>query len=171
MLYILNRLGHIDIHKLFKIIYFADQNHLLRFGKPITGDWYVAMKDGPVPSNIYDFVKIIRGEASYLDTELKTKFQIQRGFVIYPMEAADMDVLTKVEIECLLNSIEENKDLPYKELVAKSHDEAYEKADRNNMIAFEDIAKAAGANEELINYMATVAENKRFSLKGKVPSC
>jgi uncharacterized phage-associated protein len=171
MLFIINKLGHIDIHKLFKIIYFADQEHLLRFGKPITGDWYVAMKDGPVPSNIYDLVKTIRGEMGHQDAELENKFEIKRGFLIYPKEASDIDELTGVEIECILHSIEDNKDLGYKALVKKSHDAAYDKADRNNMIAYEDIAKAAGANEELINYIATSAENKRFSLKGKFATC
>jgi uncharacterized phage-associated protein len=50
ILFILNALEHSDIHKLCKIIYFADQKHLARYGRPITGDWYVAMKDGPVPT-------------------------------------------------------------------------------------------------------------------------
>ena len=40
--------------KLFKLLYFADKDHLVRYCRPITGDWYTAMKDGPVPSNLYN---------------------------------------------------------------------------------------------------------------------
>jgi uncharacterized phage-associated protein len=39
--------------KLFKMLYFADKDHLVKYCRPITGDWYSAMKDGPVPSHLY----------------------------------------------------------------------------------------------------------------------
>jgi len=37
-----------DFHKIFKIIYFADRQHLADWGRPITGDTYIAMEAGPV---------------------------------------------------------------------------------------------------------------------------
>ena len=40
-----------------KILYFADKYHLERYARPITGDIYVAMEMGPVPSRIYDLLK------------------------------------------------------------------------------------------------------------------
>lgn len=43
-----------DLHKIFKILYFADQKHLAKYGRPIVGDFYVAMREGGVPSKIYD---------------------------------------------------------------------------------------------------------------------
>src|SRR5262245_62889630 len=39
-----------------KIFYFADKAHFLDWGRPISGDRYVAMEHGPVPSNIYDLL-------------------------------------------------------------------------------------------------------------------
>ena len=57
--------GVCDFHKLFKILYFAEQKHLLQYGRTITGDRYIAMKDGPVPSNIYDLLKTLRGDAIF----------------------------------------------------------------------------------------------------------
>jgi uncharacterized phage-associated protein len=47
--------------KLFKLLYFADRDHLVRYCRPITGDWYTAMKDGPVPSNLYSAFKKMSG--------------------------------------------------------------------------------------------------------------
>lgn len=40
-----------------KILFFADREHLLDYGRPITGDRYVAMEHGPVPSAIRDILK------------------------------------------------------------------------------------------------------------------
>ncbi len=54
--------------KLLKLIFLADKYHLVRYGRPITGDCYVAMKDGPVPSFTYDIFK---------KEVLKTPFTVQ----------------------------------------------------------------------------------------------
>jgi uncharacterized phage-associated protein len=40
-----------------KILFFADKEHLMDWGRPICGDHYVAMKLGPVPSHIYNLVQ------------------------------------------------------------------------------------------------------------------
>src|SRR5690606_40518414 len=39
-----------DIHKLMKLMYFADRDHLVKYGFPITGDMYIKLPYGPVPS-------------------------------------------------------------------------------------------------------------------------
>ena len=38
-------------------MFLAEKYHLVRYGRPITGDRYDAMKDGPVPSFTYDLFK------------------------------------------------------------------------------------------------------------------
>ncbi len=42
--------------KLLKLLYMADRTALLRWGKPITTDRWVAMKYGPVLSNVYSLI-------------------------------------------------------------------------------------------------------------------
>ena len=48
---------------LMKLLYLADREALLRFGRPITGDRVVAMKHGPVLSRVYDLVSQKKQEA------------------------------------------------------------------------------------------------------------
>jgi len=41
----------LDTLKAVKLLYFADRQHLLRYGRPILGDDYCCMKNGPIPTN------------------------------------------------------------------------------------------------------------------------
>lgn len=66
LLYSLHQLGgKTDMHKLCKILYFADQRHLSQYGRSITGDTYIAMKFGPVPSCVDDILKALRGDSFF----------------------------------------------------------------------------------------------------------
>ena len=42
---------------LAKVLFFADRDHLRAYRRPVTGDSYIAMDAGPVPSRVYDMVK------------------------------------------------------------------------------------------------------------------
>ena len=57
VLYIIQQMGgKVDMHKIFKTLFFADQEHLSRYGRTITGDVYIAMNYGPVPSKTDDMI-------------------------------------------------------------------------------------------------------------------
>lgn len=47
----------INYTKLLKLMYIADRRALLRWDRPITGDSYVSMSNGPVLSATYDLIK------------------------------------------------------------------------------------------------------------------
>jgi uncharacterized phage-associated protein len=53
----LSKSGVSDLTKLkaAKLLYFADKEHLLRYGRPIIGDAYFALNLGPLPSEADDF--------------------------------------------------------------------------------------------------------------------
>jgi uncharacterized phage-associated protein len=42
---------------LSKVLFFSDRDHLRKYGRPVIGDIYIAMDNGPVPSRVYDIVK------------------------------------------------------------------------------------------------------------------
>ncbi|MCL5098048.1 MAG: Panacea domain-containing protein [Candidatus Omnitrophica bacterium] len=48
--------GEMNYMALIKLLYLIDRESLLRFGRPVTGDAVVAMKQGPVLSAIFDRV-------------------------------------------------------------------------------------------------------------------
>ena len=49
--------GTMSYVKLTKLLYLADREALIRWGRPITTDCYVSMDNGPVVSRIYDLIR------------------------------------------------------------------------------------------------------------------
>src|SRR5258708_8229191 len=61
VLYVANQLRYPTLHSVSKVVYFADREHLSRYGSLLSGDNYVAMRHGPVPSSIYNLLKAAAG--------------------------------------------------------------------------------------------------------------
>lgn len=155
--------GKSDLHKVFKILYFADQKHLTTYGFPITGDFYIAMKNGPVPSQTYDLLKSIRGDSSfgYIDPQYKELFDVQDRYVAAKTQA-DMEELAQSDIECLLASINENRDLDFSQLTQKSHKQAWENANNDSEMSVIDIAEEANVDAEMKKYILLNLENQQL---------
>ena len=148
VLFVIQQLGgKINKHKLAKILYFADMKHLVKYMRPIFGDDYSAMEYGPVPSRVYDGVK---GEFD----SFRDALNVENKY-IYSSEKPDMDELSQSEIECLSDSIKENKELDFDQLVKKSHKYAYKNA-TGRVISVLDMAREEGASEEVIAYIEDV---------------
>jgi uncharacterized phage-associated protein len=149
-----------DLHKIFKILYFADQKHLASFGRPIIGDSYIAMKDGGVPSRIYDMVKMVRGDSICQDTAGFEVFFDVSEYFLFPKQNPDVNEFSESDLRCLEDSILENQDLTHGELREKSHDQAYQKAGKNDRISFREMAKVLGADETIFEFMKLNSENE-----------
>lgn len=165
-LYVVNKFEAIDILPLFKIIYFADREHYAVYGRRIIGDTYCALKNGPVPSFLYDAIKVLNG--GYTNTDLQiisNSLQIpdkEFAYIISALEIPDMDELSASDIEMLNKSISENGSLPIHTLSRKSHDFAWESAwkkAQNSPIDPILMARAAGASDATIEY---ILENEFF---------
>ena len=155
VLYISENLKRKDFHKIFKILYFADRNHFSDYGRPITGDIYVAMVDGPVPSNIYDIFKAVRGDSYFANSnpKLNELFKVHDKNFITPLVAANLDSLSKTDKEYLDKSISEYGEMTWEEIREKSHDYAWNNTVPNNTISFEDMLLEAGNEPEYIEYV------------------
>ena len=147
VLFILKEMGgKVDKHKLAKILYYADEKHLCRYARPVIGDRYIAMPYGPVPSSVYDCVKKSAGFPLFQDA------LDSDGNAVISDQEPNMKLLSQTDVECLRESIQENKDLSFWDLVNKSHKEAYNNA-CGGTISVLDMAKEAGASEEMIEYI------------------
>ena len=148
LLYVANRVQHKDFHKIFKVIYFADRQHLADWGRPITGDTYIAMEAGPVPSRLYDMLKIVRGDSYVSDTEgLGKYFQVENWMYVRPLVDADLNKLSANEQEALSDAIAKYASLSYDEIKEKSHDVAWCSTARDFAINWDSIAREAGLDE------------------------
>ena len=149
LLYVANRVQRKDFHKIFKVIYFADRQHLADWGRPITGDTYIAMDAGPVPSRLYDMLKIVRGDSYLPDTEgLGKYFQVENWMYVRPLVDADLNKLSTNEQEALSGAIEKYASLSYDEIKEKSHDIAWRSTARDFAINWDSIAREAGLEED-----------------------
>jgi len=100
-------------HNLFNIVktlYFADKLHLEKYGRQITGDYYIAMNKGPVPSGAFDLIKFARGDKFNFEEKIvKVKPEIALKVVdknqVYPNRAPDLDLLSESDVECLNEAI------------------------------------------------------------------
>lgn len=154
MLYVAFRVERRDIHKIFKILYFADMTHIYKYGRSITGDRYIAMKYGPVPSSIYDMVKIVRGDSIYIMEELKAFFQVE-GDRIEPLRDADPRYLSATDIAELDSTIEKYAEADFAKMTEISHGFAWTKTweGPSHEISIEDILRECGADDEYIDFI------------------
>lgn len=158
MLYILNATKGTDIYHVLKILYFAEQKHLVKWGSRITADNFRAYEYGPVADQLYHAIRNSRK----LDKDLPDMLRQVVYFagddapnVLLARRNADLDYLSKSEIECLDEAIKENANLTFDELKQKSHDMAWQEAyqGEDDLMSAVSIAKAAGANEAMIEYI------------------
>lgn len=151
-LFVINSLGKVDKHKLFKILYFAEQKHLARYGRPINGnDRFVKMEYGPVPSLLFDIIKGDGGALPNFGVN-KAEVFIVNGKSIETKIKVDTDYFSDSEVQCISESIMENKDLDFNLLKDKSHGFAYNNA-TGRSISTIDMATEAGANDEMLRYI------------------
>lgn len=160
VLYILDRTGGVDFYHAFKILYFAEMKHLAKWGCGVVPDKFCALKYGPVPSQLYNAVKELNHPRMMLSEELSEVVQFageDAPNVLLPKRQPDLTFLSKSEIEALDQSIEENKSLTFGQLMRKSHDGAWDEADRRvngtNVISPMSMAKILNADEAILEYI------------------
>jgi uncharacterized phage-associated protein len=146
-----------NLYHALKVLYFADKEHLSRFGRLISGDRYVAMRLGPVPSGVYDMVKQVRGDGHFrTDIPLDEIFEIRHRHTIHPKRLANVDLLSESDVECLDRAIDEYGSLSFKRLKSYSHREAaFKSADENDFISLEAMAKSLPDGHSLWEYLGS----------------
>ena len=165
VLYIADKLKRRDFHKIFKILYFADREYLSQYGVTITGDTYIAMDAGPVPTKTYDIFKIVRGDSYMTDTKNFGKyFTVFNWMFVQPLKKPDMDEISPAEKIVIDSVIAKHGEMSYDEIKEKSHDVAWRSTARDYPISFENMAMEVGLDEDDISYLEESSKlQKMFS--------
>ena len=81
-----------------KLLYFADKEHLLRYGRTITGDSYRALEQGPAPSHGFEALNK-RGEKANTKVLSKSDIKVLDGIVakLGKLKTCDLEELALKE--------------------------------------------------------------------------
>lgn len=159
-----------DIYGVVKTAFFAQQYHLSDWGTPLFDDKICALPFGPVPSDIYDILKMARGDRSAIAFHANDGFSFVSDAIcfldelFYAKEEPDMDWLSTSDIDSLNKAIKKVSKMSFAQIKKATHaGEEYQRAfqttglRRMNEIA---IAKDGGAEppalEHLAEYMDTL---------------
>ena len=156
LLYLTEKAPQPSFHSVSKLFYFADKLHLQRYGRLISGDSYIAMKHGPVPSAIYDMMKAPTGRVSLPNSdEIVGSLEVRNKWYLVALREPSLDLLSASEVECLQESVDSFGSLTFGQLTAKSHDAAWDSADQNNRISLDAIVSTLPNADELMDYLAS----------------
>jgi len=117
MAYLAKRLSQVDKAKLLKLLYFADRDHFLSSGRPITGATQCAMPWGPLPSECLDLLNGLTSDEALFEFISLTNNRIT------PTNAVDSGIanLSSDEIEELDRVLEAYGDWDTWKLVNHTH--------------------------------------------------
>ena len=103
-----------------KQLYFADKEHLLRYGRPITGDMYYRLLHGQIPTR---GLNMLRHQSTAADNALLEKYVDVIGNHIRGKKAADKKVFSKSDLEVLDFIVKEYGKMTAAQLRKLAHDE------------------------------------------------
>lgn len=151
-----------NVYYIVKALFFAQQKHLAKYLCPIYNDQIVALKFGPVPSHIYDILKMARGDMksnSYRLNDGLKEVSKAIGFedeMFVPKEDADINYLSPSNIACLDEAIDEVSKLSFEDILNMTHGKEWQRAyssEPNKMMDNIAIAQEGGASEDELNYL------------------
>jgi uncharacterized phage-associated protein len=117
-----------------KVVFYADKEHMNKYGRPVFGDRYIAMDNGPVPSAIYDWFK---GNLDRMGdpNSIASSIDLNRDGRHVTARAArdpEMEFLSPSDVVAIRNAITYCKQHSVGELSRISHDEpAWQGAELN----------------------------------------
>jgi uncharacterized phage-associated protein len=129
--YLAQRCPDMTKMKLCKLLYFADKQHLLTYGRPIIGDRYIKMDHGPVPSRAYNLIKH-DDRAKPEEQEFFNDYLTVQGNDVKSISPPNLSYLSETDIEVLDEVIRTYGSLTASQLSKLSHREpAWQNADLN----------------------------------------
>ena len=168
-------LPDLDKLKICKLLYYADKEHLIKYGKPVLGDTYIHMDNGPVPSKSLDIfndviaddkVYSMAGEPSNKDY-FKKFLKVDKGFlrhrfpVFQLVKDPGLDCLSESEQEALNETLGKYGHYRPGKLIELTHrDAAWKESSMNSEIDYRlFFEEEPHARPEALEYMESMREN------------
>ncbi len=142
--YLSTKVNYLTKLKAVKLLYFADKEHLIRYGRFITGDFYKKLPYGPIPQQTLiliddpNYIIFSRNLKNYLDENIS--FSDSRYRTISSKKKPDLEYISLSEIEILDEIIEKYKNLHPLQLADLSEKEyCFEHSEQLEIISIEKI--------------------------------
>lgn len=156
IVHIASNLDSPSSHSVSKILYLSDKLHLQKYGRLICGDSYIAMEYGPVPSAIYDMMKVVTQNRSIdvdWDVLIKEAFRSKFGRTLVPLRGANTNLIAKSEIDAVNEVLKIYGGKTFGELTDITHDAAWEATSENQPIGIEAIISTLPNADEVNSYL------------------
>lgn len=160
-----------DVYSIVKAAYYAQQSHLAKYGTPLFKGRICALPFGPVPFNIYNILKMSRGDFGTegrhdLDDMRQASESIAFDNEMFSAkEEPDMDFLSQSDVECLDGGIKKVAGMSFDQIKRDTHGKEWSRAckvPRKEMNVL-NIAKEGNASEGALQYLKDYLETDRFS--------
>lgn len=132
ILYVISK-DEMTQYQIVKAVFLADRAHLKKYGRPVTFDNYVAMKLGPVPTNIYNLLKPDHSFRDRYKEEAPWQAQpvpgSKKARLFSPRRNFNEDFLSVSDMRALDDAVGKVKKMKFMEIVDLTHaDAAYKSA-------------------------------------------
>lgn len=164
LLYIIKNSGddRRDVYSIVKTAYYAQQLHFVKWASPIFRDKISALPFGPVPSALYNILRLSRGEEKerrFLKKEGLDVIADSIGFEnesFFAKEDPDLDCLSASDIESLDKAIEKVASMNFDKIVKDTHGAEWQRAynhTQSKVMNNLNIAREGGADDAVVEYL------------------
>jgi uncharacterized phage-associated protein len=130
-----------------KQLYYADKEHLVKYGRPILGDHYYCLEHGPIPTSGLD---ILRRRSNPAANALLDKYVSVIGDSVHPKQAPDRKVFSKSDLAVLDQIVKQYGKLSAAALRRKTHAESpWSNSDDRSPIDYERFFDEHPGSEEI----------------------
>lgn len=171
LLYIIKKseANRCDVYGIVKTAYYAQQIHLAKSGSPLFNDEICALPFGPVPSIMYDILKIARGDEREIGFHLNDGLKEVSDSIgwkderYFAKEEPDMDFLSESDIQSLEEAITRVSKMSFDDIYTDTHGKEWERAFNSKkkgkkVMDLLKIAEEGGADESTLAYLKDYIE-------------
>lgn len=153
-----------DVYGIVKTAFYAQQIHLSESGSPLFYDEICALPFGPVPSGMYDILKMARGdenEVAFHKTDGLLGVVSAIGWKderYFAKEDPDLDYLSASDIQSLDEAIDRVSRMSFNDIYSDTHGKEWERAFNSKkrgkkVMDIIRIAEEGGADKAMLAYL------------------